>query len=340
MTATPMNSDPLPIGTHVKTADGKDLGEIKEVQTDHYVVEKGLIFEEDFFIPRDAIIAVEGDTAHVGLNEADLAGAGWEEPPVFEEIGQLTFQEGNENPVTPDPFGVIATPRDNRFGQNVAAPGEPPAVVDGTGNVSRVATTEDLSNPARPMTDINEPKQIDREVRPGEVWEDESIAEIEPGAVEPGRVGQAGGAGYDPAMPAGEAFPAAATDSVSTSSTRGGSAMNSSGDLGNQQDPAVPALDFTVDTPVYSADDEHVGDVVNVSDAYVMVEKSRFFGDRNFTIPKTAFQGLRDGKLYLNVPAVALDTAGWDTGRFGDADNGGGLPIIPVPPRNLSGSGW
>jgi hypothetical protein len=350
MTATPMQSDPLPIGTRVKTADGKNLGEIKEIRSDHYVVEKGLIFEEDFFIPLNAIVAVEGDTALIGLNEADLAGAGWEEPPVYEGVGDLAFQEGNVNPVTPDPFGVIATPRDRGFGENVAEPGEPPAVVDGTGNVSRVATTEDLSSPSQPVTDMNVPKQIDREVRPGEVWQDESIAEIVPGAVEPGRVGRAGGASYQAGMSTGEAFPAdttpaatprhAADAGMDASPTGGVPAMNRSEDIGSQPDVTVPELTFTVDTPVYSADDEHIGDVVNVSDAYVMVEKSRFFGDRNFTIPKTAFHNLRGGKLYLNVPAVALETAGWDTGRFSDADNDGGLPIIPVPPRNLGGTGW
>ena len=111
-----------------------------------------------------------------------------------------------------------------------------------------------------------------------------------------------------------------------------------SGDLSDASGVQVPELEFAIDTSVYSADDEHIGDVVNVSKDYVMVEKSRFFGDRNFTIPKTAFRGIRDGKLYLNVPAVALETAGWDTDRFGDADPDD--VIIPVPPRNLGGSGW
>lgn len=338
MTASRMHPDPLPLGTRIKTADGKDLGEIKEVRSDHYVSEKGLIFEEDFFIPFDAIIAVEGDTARIGLNEADLAAAGWEEPPVYEGVGDLAFDSPSDNPVTPDPFGVIATPR-----------GEQPTVVDGTGNVSRVATTEELSNPSQPVSDMDKPKQIDRAVRPGEVWQDESIAEIEPGSVDPGRVGQAGGASYQAGMPTGEAYPAGETPAAASDhatgidagvgSTREVSDMSTERNLRGQPDFTEPDLPFDIGTPVHSADDEHVGDVVNISDAYVMVEKSRFFGDRNFTIPKTAFHEVRDGKLYMNVPAVALETAGWDTGRFGDSGGDDGV-IIPVPPRNMGGTGW
>ncbi len=343
MTAPRNNFDPLPLGTRIKTADGKDLGEIKEVRSDHYVSEKGLIFEEDFFIPFDAIIAVEGDTARIGLNEADLAAAGWEEPPIYEGVGELAFDDPSDNPVTPNPFGVIATPRDHRFGENVAPPGESPEVIDGTGNVSRVATTEDLSNPAQPVSDMEKPKQIDRAVRPGEVWQNESIAEIEPGSADPGRVGQAGGANYQPSMPTGEAFPAEETPAVSShpataGTTRGISDMKTTDAFHEQPDPQVPELPFTMGAAVHSADGEHIGDVVNVSEAYVMVEKSRFFTDRNFTIPKTAFHEVRDGVLYLNVPAVALETAGWDTGRFGDG--GGDGTILPVPPRNLGGTGW
>jgi hypothetical protein len=319
-----MQPDPLPVGTRVKTADGKDLGEIKEVQTDHYVVEKGMIFEEDFFIPRNAIISLEGDTARVGLNEADLAGAGWEEPPVYEEIDELAFQPGNVNPVTPDPFGVIATPRGDQFGANVAPPGEKPAVVDGTGNVSRVATTEDLTHPAQPVSDVSEPRTFSREVAPGEVWEDPSIAEIEPGSVDPGRVDRNVATSHEGVSPAAAA-------------QRAGT--NVPYEQRQQPYAGEPEIAFELGLPVNSADDEHVGDVVNISPHHVMVEKSRFFRDRNFSIPKTAFHDRRGDTLYLNVPAVALDTAGWDTGRFGDADVGEGV-IIPVPPRNLGGTGW
>jgi hypothetical protein len=296
----------------VKTADGKDLGEIKEVRSDHYVVEKGLIFEEDFFIPLDAIISMEGETARIGLNEADLAGAGWEEPPIYEGVGDLAFQEGNVNPVTPDPFGVIATPR-----------GEESTIIDGTGNVSRVATTDDLTHPAQPVSDMDEPRSFSREVSPGEVWQDPSIAEIQPGNVEPEHVDRAHAARQE----------GVTADAVEQSA----GAASVPFEQRQQPLPGEPDLAFEIGLPVHSADDEHVGDVVNISPHHVMVEKSRFFRDRNFSIPKTAFHDRRGDTLYLNVPAVALDTAGWETNPLGGSEDD---VIIPVPPRQLGGTGW
>lgn len=320
MTATPMHPDPLPLGTRVKTADGKDLGEIKEVQTDHYVVEKGLIFEEDFFIPRSAIIALEGDTARVGLNEADLAGAGWEEPPVYEEIDELAFRGENINPVTPDPFGVIATPRGEQVGEVVSAPGEPPTVIDGTGNVSRVATTEDLTHPVAPVSDLDHSRPVGHEAPPGSVWQDPSIAEIEPGQDSPH------------ATEHGVAERVADNRGTSASAAAAPSRSNAPYEQRQQPYPGEPNIDFAEGLDVHSADGEDVGKVVTVSPHHVMVEKGRFF-KHDYSIPKTAFRERRGNTLYLNVPAVALETANWETG----VDTGD--TIIPIPPRQMGGTG-
>lgn len=335
MTATPMYPEPLSVGTRVMTADGKDLGEIKEVQTDHYVVEKGLIFEEDFFIPRDAIIALEGDTARVGLDEADLAGAGWEEPPVYEEVDELAFRGENINPVTPDPFGVIATPRGDQAedaGEYVSAPGEPPEVIDGTGNVSRVATTEDLTSPTISVSDMDQPRTVNRIAEPGSVWQDPAIAEIEPGKNEPHAADL---------PPAGEqVIPQDAASSnrpfADTSSSAGASAASRANlpyEQRQQPYPGEPDIDFAVGLHVHSADGEDIGKVVTVSPHHVMVEKGRFF-KHDYSIPKTAFRERRGDTLYLNVPAVALETADWETGAHD------GETIIPIAPRQMGGTGW
>jgi hypothetical protein len=317
------------------TADGKDLGEIKEVQTDHYVVEKGLIFEEDFFIPRDAIISVEGDTARVGLNEGDLAGAGWEEPPVYEEVDQLAFRGENINPVTPDPFGVIATPRGEQVeevGEYVSAPGEEPAVIDGTGNVSRVATVDDLTHPANPASDMDTPRAVNREAAPGEVWQDPSIAEIEPGLNEPNRA-DLPPAGDFVAPQTSVESPRTGTTVSGTSRSAGASGAGQSYEQRQQPYPGEPNIDFVEGLHVHSADGEDVGKVVTVSPHHVMVEKGRFF-KHDYSIPKTAFRERRGDTLYMNVPAVALETADWETG---DGDN---ETIIPIPPRQIGGTGW
>ncbi|MGA9150899.1 MAG: hypothetical protein WBZ36_09985, partial [Candidatus Nitrosopolaris sp.] len=47
-------------GKNVKTNDGKDLGEIKDISENYIHVEKGIIHKESFWIPKYVADAYDG----------------------------------------------------------------------------------------------------------------------------------------------------------------------------------------------------------------------------------------------------------------------------------------
>jgi len=71
-------------GKNVKTNDGKDLGEIKEVSENYLHVEKGTIHKERFWIPKYIADAFDGKTLWLLMEEEELRGKyqyGKEPPP-------------------------------------------------------------------------------------------------------------------------------------------------------------------------------------------------------------------------------------------------------------------
>jgi hypothetical protein len=212
----------LPIGTRVRSADGEHLGEVKEIASDHYVIEKGRLFKDDFFIPKTAIANYDGQSAAVTLTFDDINNAGWDEPPLYDGLDDLAFDENDGTRIAGDVLGVIAAPMSGDFDE------EP----------------------------VFDPEANKMTVTQGD-------------------------------------FP------------------------------------VEVDMHVHSADDKDLGKVVTVSPNHVMVEKGHFF-KHDYEIPKTAIKGVRDGKVYLNVPAVALDRAGWETDPEPEALTRPTAPIDPT----------
>lgn len=71
-------------GKNVKTNDGKDLGEIKEVSENYLHVEKGTIHKERFWIPKYIADVFDGKTLWLLMEEEELRGKyqyGKEPPP-------------------------------------------------------------------------------------------------------------------------------------------------------------------------------------------------------------------------------------------------------------------
>ena len=64
----------LRAGTKVESADGVNLGTVKEIQLKHYLIEKGLIFKHDLYEPYDAIANYDGDTAWLNVTKAEIVG--------------------------------------------------------------------------------------------------------------------------------------------------------------------------------------------------------------------------------------------------------------------------
>ena len=61
-------------GRDVKTNDGRDLGEIKDISDNYIHVEKGTIHKESFWIPKYIADAFDGKTLWLLIDEEGLRG--------------------------------------------------------------------------------------------------------------------------------------------------------------------------------------------------------------------------------------------------------------------------
>jgi hypothetical protein len=58
----------------VKTNDGKDVGEIKEVSQNHLRLEKGTISKDKFWIPKYIVDTFDGKNIWLSVNEEEVRG--------------------------------------------------------------------------------------------------------------------------------------------------------------------------------------------------------------------------------------------------------------------------
>jgi hypothetical protein len=100
----------LRAGTKVESADGVNLGTVKEIQLRHYLIEKGLIFKHDLYVPYDAIANYDGETAWLNVTKAEVDASNWNESPMYDEIPGFAETVPSANPVNPDPLGGQPAP--------------------------------------------------------------------------------------------------------------------------------------------------------------------------------------------------------------------------------------
>lgn len=77
------------VGTEVFASDGEKFGEVAAVHPDYVVVERGLLFPDDFYVPR-AMVRADGDRLGVAVASGELDRQGWEEPPAGADPNQET----------------------------------------------------------------------------------------------------------------------------------------------------------------------------------------------------------------------------------------------------------
>src|SRR5437899_13010040 len=78
-------------GKKVKSNDGKDLGEIKEVSQNFLRLEKGTVKKDKFWIPKYVADAYDGRTLWLLTNEEDVLGKyrnGSESPPAGQQYAR------------------------------------------------------------------------------------------------------------------------------------------------------------------------------------------------------------------------------------------------------------
>ena len=69
------------VGTVVLAADGAKIGEVVAVHPDYVVIQKGILFPDDLYVPRSAFTQGGGDDLVIRLTADDVTRQGWDVPP-------------------------------------------------------------------------------------------------------------------------------------------------------------------------------------------------------------------------------------------------------------------
>ena len=73
-------SSPLTVGTDVVSADGEKVGEIVAVHPAYVIVERGLRFPSDTYVPRSALRESDSDRTTLIVTKEEALRLRWESP--------------------------------------------------------------------------------------------------------------------------------------------------------------------------------------------------------------------------------------------------------------------
>ncbi len=68
-------------GWDVYGSDGEKVGNVAEVGSNYLLVQKGLFFTRDFYIPTSAVASVRQDEVRLSLASGEIEHQGWDSPP-------------------------------------------------------------------------------------------------------------------------------------------------------------------------------------------------------------------------------------------------------------------
>ena len=68
-------------GWNVYGSDGTKVGDVAEVGSTYLLVQKGMFFTKDYYIPTSAIASVAQDEVRLNLASTEIANQGWESAP-------------------------------------------------------------------------------------------------------------------------------------------------------------------------------------------------------------------------------------------------------------------
>jgi uncharacterized protein (TIGR02271 family) len=68
-------------GWDVYGSDGEKIGDVADVGTDYFIVEKGFIFPTELYVPMSAVQSVERDRVDLSFTKDQIESQGWDRPP-------------------------------------------------------------------------------------------------------------------------------------------------------------------------------------------------------------------------------------------------------------------
>ena len=80
----------IPEGTEVIAADGDKVGKVIGAEGDYLIVEKGFFFPTDYYVPRTAINAYDGDKAYLAVTKDQALSQAWDMAPTATTAAAVT----------------------------------------------------------------------------------------------------------------------------------------------------------------------------------------------------------------------------------------------------------
>jgi hypothetical protein len=84
----------LQTGTDVYGSDGEKIGSIAGVAQNHFVIENGLIFTTDIYVPMSSVTSVDDDRVTLSLTKEQVEDADWGEEPDDDHDHDDTYAGG------------------------------------------------------------------------------------------------------------------------------------------------------------------------------------------------------------------------------------------------------
>jgi hypothetical protein len=81
---------PIPAGADVFDSDNERLGAVVAAAESYIVVEHGLFFPTDYYIPRAVIASLENGIVLLSVTRSDALAQGWEVKPAGEPTDPVT----------------------------------------------------------------------------------------------------------------------------------------------------------------------------------------------------------------------------------------------------------
>jgi hypothetical protein len=71
----------IPPKAPVMTVDGKKIGEVIQEHPGFLVVERGIYFPDDYYVPNEAVAHFDGQKVYLSLTKREVGHQGWDEAP-------------------------------------------------------------------------------------------------------------------------------------------------------------------------------------------------------------------------------------------------------------------
>lgn len=169
-----VSADRITPGADVYGSDGKRLGTVQEVYDDSFLVQKGIFFVHDYFIPLNMVSQVTTDRIDLGLSADDAKSQDWSSRPGLSAVGRGvqanpatdTQQSDLDTQNNVNPSGLGTNAMGDRDTGAVPTPGASVVLPNQSWAGTQGMPVGTAMNPSGPTPDQYDASQYDRTMSP------------------------------------------------------------------------------------------------------------------------------------------------------------------------------